>query len=471
MINQLPYQWTQRARRVALLASLLALPAALFALLPQSLTAQTAPPLRLHDVVERVTERGFVARASTEDAKAADASARAARANLLPQLRLEAGAARTNDPIGVFGAKLRQRTVTQADFDPRTLNRPDALSMGSGAVVMDLPVFAPQAILGQRAASLAARAAHAMTDHTIRGATLSATRSYYGAVLATASVSALDSAVAAATAHVAQAASLERNGVVARSDLLLAQVRLSELEARRSSARGAASLARVALAVQMGQPGDTAQSLPASLPSAEMIRALVANSDSLAHDDSSRDDVRAAQLGAQAAREDLRRAKGRWLPTVGAMLRSDWASPNQPFAGTPFVTGAVVVTLPVFSGGGEFADRQRASAMLNAAQTRADGAAAVADLEIAQASIQRRVAMEQLTISERAYAQAVEALRLVQRRYDGGLAAISELLDAGAARSTAELAAVSARHTVLIALAEERIARGLDLSPLLSLDR
>jgi outer membrane protein TolC len=471
MIKQLTNQLTQRARRVALVASFFAPTAALLGVPGHTLAAQSPTTLRLRDVVQRVAEQGFTARASTDDARAADANARAARAHLLPQLRLEAGAARTNDPIGVFGAKLRQRSVTQADFDPRTLNRPDALSMGSGAVVMDLPVFAPQAILGQRAASLAARAAHAMTDHTINGATLAATRSYFGAVLATASVSALDSAVAAATAHVAQATSLERNGVVARSDLLLAQVRLSELEARRSSARGAASLARLALAVQMGEPGDTARSLPTTLPSAAMIRALVTESDALAPTTSARDDVKAARLGAQAAREDLRRAKARWLPSVGAMLRSDWAAPNQPFAGTPFVTAGVVVTLPVFSGGGEYADRQRASATFSAAQTRADGAAAMAELEVSQASIQRRVAMEQLTISERAYAQAVEALRLVQRRYDGGLAAITELLDAGAARSTAELAAVTAQHNVLIALAEERIARGLDLNPLLSLER
>ncbi len=472
MIKQLTYQRTLRAQHTARVASLFALSVAMLGLLPRSVAAQPSPTsLRLRDVVARVADRGFTARASTEDAAAADASARTARAQLLPQLRLEAGAARTNDPIGVFGAKLRQRSVTQSDFDPRTLNRPDALSVGSGAVVVDVPVFAPQAILGQRAASLAARSAHAMTEHTINSATLAATRSYYGAVLATASVSALDSAVAAATAHVAQATSLERNGVVARSDLLLAQVRLSELEARRSSARGAATLARMALAVQMGEPGDTSASLPTVLPSAAIIRTLMANTDSLATNRVERDDVKAAQLGALAAREDVRRANSRWLPTVGAMLRSDWASRNQPFAGTPFVTAAVVVTLPVFSGGGEFADRQRANAVLNAAQTRADGAAAVADLEVAQASIQRRVAMEQLTISERAYAQAVEALRLVQRRYDGGLAAITELLDAGAARSSAELAAVSAQHNVLIALAEERIARGLDLTPLLSLDR
>ena len=41
---------------------------------------------------------------------------------ILPTLRVEAGYVRTTDPIGVFGATLRQRTVSQANFDPQRLN-------------------------------------------------------------------------------------------------------------------------------------------------------------------------------------------------------------------------------------------------------------------------------------------------------------------------------------------------------------
>lgn len=460
---------------------------ALLTLVPSLAPAKAqGPTLQLRDVLSAVEAHGFGARAARADARAADANVTATLPAFLPQLRVEGGSVRTTDPIGVFGAKLRQRVVTQADFDPAILNRPDALSITTGALVLEQPVFAPQALLGRRAASLAAQATHAMTERQVATAQLDATRGYYGAVVASASVAALDSAVAAATAHVAQAATLERNGVVTHSDVLLAQVRLGELQAQRASATGQALMARLALAVQMGQPADTARALPLVLPSSATLAALATGASALnvgspdlgapdvGMSDVSmqnRSDVRAARLGAQAARADVRRATARWLPTVGVMLRSDWAAVNQPFAGSPYWTAGLMVTVPVFSGGGDLADRQRAVAISGAAEARAEGAAAMASLEAAEARIQRTVALERMAIADRALEQSREALRLVQRRYDGGLAAITELLDAGAARSAAELSSLTARHDVLVAIAAERIALGLDFTPLLALDR
>lgn len=459
---------------------------ALLVLGPWSATANAQPPtLQLRDVLTAVDANGFGARAARADARAAEADVTATLPAFLPQLRVEGSSVRTTDPIGVFGAKLRQRAVTQADFDPGTLNRPDALSITTGALVLEQPIFAPQALLGRRAASLAAQATHAMTDRQVASAQLEAIRGYYGAVVARASLAALDSAVGAATAHVNQAATLERNGVVTRSDVLLAQVRLSELQAQRASAAGDALMARLALAVQMGEPADTSRALPLVLPAASTLSEWATSGGASSGTTASalpsaggpetavtnRPDVRAARLGAEAARADVRRASARWLPTVGVMVRSDWAGVNQPFAGSPYWTAGLMVTVPVFSGGGELADRQRAVAQSGAAEARAEGAAAMATLEAAQARIQRSVAVERMAIAERANEQAREALRLVQRRYDGGLAAITELLDAGAARSAAELSSLAARHDVLVAIAAERLALGLDFSPLLALDR
>lgn len=443
---------------------------------PAAVLAQggTPQPLRLADVLSATTADGYGTRAARADARAAAADVTATLPGFLPQLRVESGAARTTDPIGVFGARLRQRAVTAADFDPAQLNNPEALSLVTGALVLEQPVFAPQALLGRRAASLAAEAGAAMSERHTQSALLDATRAYFGAVVARAGVAALDSAVAAAQSAARQAETLEQNGVVTRSDMLLAQVRLNELEAQRATARGQAVVARLELAVQMGAPGDTSRALPAAMASTEQIAQLAdfaLSSGSTAVSATQRPDVKAAQLGAAAARANVKRANARWLPTVGAMVRSDWVTNDAPFGGTPFWTAGVMVSLPVFSGGGELADRQRAVAQSNAAAARADGAQAMADLEVTRARIDRTVAVERLELAERAYVQSIEALRLVQRRYDGGLAAVSELLGAGAARANAELSTVSARHDVLVAIAAERVALGLDLTPLYAIDQ
>lgn len=455
-------------RRAALLVAPLV---ALAAPLGAQPTRADRPALRLADVLRAVDAEGYAPAAARADADAAGADVTATLQGLLPTLRIEGGTARTTDPIGVFGARLRQRAVTAADFDPARLNRPDALTLTTGALVLEQPVFVPQALLGRRAATFAAKAADAMADRTAEQSRLAAARAYYGAVVAVAGVAALDSALAAGRAHVNQATTLERNGVVTRSDVLLAQVRVGDIESQRASAAGNAIVARLGVAVQMGAPSDTLGALPNVLPSTAEITALVNAGWPHATGTESRRDVQAAQLGVRAARADVQRTNGSWLPTVGAVLRNDWATVDQPFGGSPYWTVGVMASWSVFKGGADVADRQRASARARAAASRADGAVAQADLEATQARILREVAIERLQIADRSLEQAREALRLVQRRYDGGLAAITELLDAAAARTAADLATVSARHDALVALAAERVALGLDLTPLLALDR
>src|SRR5690606_10117453 len=92
-------------------------------------------------------------------------------------------------------------------------------------------------------------------------------RAYYGAVLAAEKVTTLTAALEAARAHVRQAESMVEQGIVTRSDALLAQVRAGEVEAALIEARGDASLAKRQLATLLGSPGDTSFTLPAHLPS------------------------------------------------------------------------------------------------------------------------------------------------------------------------------------------------------------
>jgi outer membrane protein len=221
----------------------------------------------------------------------------------------------------------------------------------------------------------------------------------------------------------------------------------------------------------MGTPADTAAALPSALPTAETIRALGGDGTPAGGALEERADVHAAQLGARAARADVQRVTSAWLPTVGAILRNDYATVSQPFGGSPYWTVGVMASWQLFRGGGDLADRQRAAANARVATSHADGARAMAALEITQTRVAREVALERLRIADRSLEQAREALRLVQRRYDGGLAAITELLDASAARTAADLASVAARHDALVAIAAERIALGLDLTPLLALDQ
>src|SRR5450756_764503 len=66
-----------------------------------------------------------IAKASVD---AGHIGARMARTALLPNLSFAEGVTRGNDPVYVFGTKLRQQVFSQSDFAPNSLNRPTPIN-------------------------------------------------------------------------------------------------------------------------------------------------------------------------------------------------------------------------------------------------------------------------------------------------------------------------------------------------------
>ena len=164
--------------------------------------------------------------------------------------------------------------MTPAAFDPASLNDPAARSNWNAGVVVEVPLFNAEAWAGRSAARAGARAAAATADWTAAATRLQVVQAYYDARLASETVLTLEVAEATAAAHVQQANSRLEQGMVTRSDLLLAQVRAGEIRAQLIGARAQAGLARRQLALVLGVPADTAFAMPDSLPSAEQIRAV-----------------------------------------------------------------------------------------------------------------------------------------------------------------------------------------------------
>jgi outer membrane protein len=331
-----------------------------------------------------------------------------------------------------------------------------------------VPLINVDAWYGRAAASSAAAAAKAGTGWTRETTRVDVVRAYYGAVLARDQVHTLEAANAAAQAHVRQAQSMVTNGLVTKSDALLASVQAGQVEAQLIGARGNAGIARERLAMMLGQPGDTAFILPDSLPSAEQIRALTALplGDSL----SARLDVTAAQLGAEAAQRDVRRANAAYVPRINGFGRYDWNSPDQLFGGQSSYTVGVMASWTPFAGASEIANRQAAQGRAEAAHAMAEAAVAGAALEQDATRTQLSVAMAKLGIAEVSVEQGSEAHRIVTKKYAGGLATVAELLGAAAVETQTRLGLADARYQAIVADAAARQASGADLMALTVLE-
>lgn len=443
-------------RRLLLAATTLAVP----------LAGQSAPRLTLTEALRRADTHAYANRTATATADAQRAQALGAWKGVLPGVRAEAGALRTTDPMNAFGFALKQRAVSMASFSPATLNDPAAISNYSSGLVLEQPLVNADAWMGFRAAQSAASAAASGARWTATGVRADVVQAFYGAVLATEMARTMAAAERSAREHVRSAELATANGFVTKSDALLARVRAGDITAQHLDAESRARLARQQLALLLGVPNDTAFTLPDSLPAPAAVEARVAQPGT----PGARDDVQAAELARKAASLDVRRAEGSWLPRVNGFVRYDWNSPARIGAGTPSWTVGAMASWSLFGGGGELADVRGASARLRGAQAQAEAATASAALERRSADEAIAVALARSAIADTAVTQSAEALRIVRKKYDGGIATVSELLDASAAETQSRLMRSDARFRYLVAAAARLRAWGADPAALGALD-
>lgn len=423
-------------------------------------------PLSLAGALARADSHAYANRIAAADRDLQSARNASTLRGLLPTVRAEGGYLRTTDPLNAFGFELRQRAVSMASFDPARLNYPAPIGNFGTGLVLEQPLINADVWMGRAAAGKAEAAAAAASRWTMAGSRLDVVRAYYGGVLAAEKVAALEAGLAAARSHVRMAQSLLEQGMVTRSDVLLGEVKAGEVEAQLLAARGDLALAARQLALAIGTPDDTTMALPAALPSADEVRRLSLVPDSVAV----RADVEAARLGREAARQDVKRAGGQLVPRLNAFGRWDWNDPDAPFGGKPSWTVGVMASWTFFSGYGELAERRQAQARSASADAMAEAAEASARLDVAARRNALDVAVATLDIAERAVRQSEEALRIVRRKYEGGLATVTELLETDAMDTRSRLERAAAVYRTIVAAGEWRQAIGGDVAELTSLE-
>jgi outer membrane protein TolC len=438
-------------------------------LLAFAVPATAEAQLTLRDAFARAERQAYANRIAAANTAEQAGRALAPYRGILPTLRVEAGAMGTTDPIGAFGTTLRQRAITPADFDPARLNFPASVNNRSAGLVIEQPLFNADAWTGRKAAGRALDATEAAEAWTRSGTRVDVVRAFFGATLAAEMRETLAAATRAANAHAARAQALADTGMVTRSDALLARVRVGEIEARQLEAAAQAQHAIRGLAVLLGDPAFDAQ-VPVALPSSEAIRALVAADTNDLAPEALRADVRAATAGLDAARADALRAKSLYLPRLNGFARYDWNDPTGYFANERSWTVGVMASWTPFAGASEISEVRGTAGRSDAARARFEAAVAQSALAVRQSRDRLVVTLAQLAIAERGAEQSREAHRIVARKYDGGLATISDLLEAAAVETQAGLTLSNARYQVIVADAERRQALGADPASLAALD-
>jgi outer membrane protein TolC len=379
-----------------------------------------------------------------------EAEVRGSLAAYLPVVSTEWSAIRTDDPVAVFGAKLRQGRFGAGDLALAALNQPAAVSNFGVSVTVEQPLIAPEGWFGRRAALAGADAGRLAELRAQQIVGLDALVAYFAAAVVAAKVEVLDSALAAGRSTLRQVESLRREGVVTAVDDQLARARVSELEAGREMATAERIAAVDRLLITMGElPGQSVDLAdPLSLAATEP-------------DSGPRADLEALRSALRAQQANLARVRAQRLPSAGAFGSVAFNDRTLgAVSGPRHWTAGIMVRWTPFRGFRDLAQADQARAEADRAAADLDAAERAAAAEVRAAEARLGAAKAALAATDRALTHAAEAARIATTRYAGGVATISELLSVRASESNQRLARLEALFQARIAQAQVAVARG-----------
>ena len=392
-----------------------------------SLTVSAQEPLTLGQAIQQAlgaSPEGKLASASSQVAKA---DAALARTQLLPQLNFTEDISRGNDPVYVFGTKLRQQQFSQADFALNSLNRPvpvgDFVTRFSGSW-MAFDFFKTQKTI--RSADLMRKSADSSAKAVNQKIVLDVVQAYQSILYAERQISIAQHEQATAEALLSSVEDHVKAGLAVDSDRMSAEVNLAERKQELIAAQGGLELAWAQLRLAMGVPNLQKTELRPLEPHSFAPSPLEEEIETATK---TRSDLSALGQAQSAQAEAVSAAKMSFGPHVSAY--GNWEQDRSTFAGSGgnnWVAGVQIgIDIAPFSKRAqlarEVAAKERVDAQLSAYQQQVR-------LQVTQAHIQRQTAQLSLDTARAAMDQSAESLRILHNRYGAGLATITDLLRA-----------------------------------------
>ncbi|NTW48810.1 MAG: TolC family protein [Chlorobiales bacterium] len=382
----------------------------------------------------------------------------------LPKVTVSETFVRSNDPVAVFGAKLRQGVFGISDFggpaataafpfDPSLpmLNNPSEVNNFNTAIEVQQPILNFDAILGKSAASAAVSGREYGLKRTEEAISLGIVKVYFGITLAKDKVNAIDQALKSINAYYNEAKAAFDKGLINESDLLSVQVRQAELQEQRMVAendfRNASDNLRFLLRIEDNvviEPTDSI-AVTESAPQVDVNKPAI-----------ERSDIKAMESFENAASRNFNREWMGWLPRINGFARYDWHSDKVlGNDGKNWMLG-VMLEWNVLEGLGlgKYGRIQKASAEAEEMRIKYEEAKEKSVVEVRQAMRDLVSAKERVQIAEKSVAQAEASYRIVSSRFREGLERSSELLTKEAMLTNAKLRLLKAKYDHKIAMRE-----------------
>jgi outer membrane protein TolC len=390
----------------------------------------SASELTLQQAVQVALEKNPLRKAAIADAKAASAGVREARSFLLPHLSFSETAARGNDPVYVFGSKLRQQRFTTNDFALNALNTPSPFGNFTTRFGGSWNLFDSFASWhGVNRAKFANEALEHQLDRTEQEIVFRVISSYYDVLLATKQLEVAEQSAKTASAIMDRSQARFDSGLVVESDLLTAKVHRAARQQDVIRASNNLEIARAQLNTAMGIPVESMFELPQELAERTLPVPVLADVEKQAL--TNRPDLKRIASEVAAQHQSVSIAKSSFGPRINAF--AGWELDNPTFVaggGGNNWLGGIEVQFDIFQGGARQAELSRQYALEEKAVAMRQAASDGVRMEVRRAYYDVDASRQQVEVARAAIAQSRESLRINQDRYDSGLTTITDLLGA-----------------------------------------
>lgn len=409
---------------------------ALFFILGMPLGAfSQSKSLSLEEALKLAEENNLNIKGAEAKEAFAKGSYRMTNSVLLPGLSVSHTGIATSDPLSAFGFKLKQEIVSQADFDPASLNNPNEIENYSTKIEVQQPLLNMDGIYARKAARDQYEATILKSKRVKENIRYEVKKAYFGLELAASAVEVLKQSVNVAQEAYQLTKNNEEQGFVKHADVLEAAVRLDErknqlLEAQNQQQTANEYLLHL-LGMDLNVQFETTDSL---VPPPTQIYAQNISGD-LKH----RSDLEAIQKQVEAGENNLRSEKMKFVPRINAFGSYEWN--DHKLLGTSannYMVGAKV-SWNLFSGYKNIGGIQRAKAQLEEAQYNYENYLSQSQIQLNRAKRKLDLNYQQIQSSKRAKEQAEESLRIRTNRFKQGLEKTTDLLMSEALSSKKEL--------------------------------
>ncbi len=428
-----------------------------------SFSASAQQKLSLSEAVSRTLAKNPDLAVDAPGQNAARSEYAATRAGYLPRIDFEQSYLAGDNPVFVFGTLLTQRKFTAANFALPSLNNPDSVDnlQTRGTLQQNIWDFGRTANRREQA-RLGINMADQATQEHRRQVLLDLFGSYYVTSLASDAMQTAQAALRSAESIEKQAKARVDSGLAVEADLLRSRVYLSTAKQQEIQAQGQLEAARAQLNRVMGealtaQTGETAP-LTIKAISLPLEDALLSEQKRNRPDyQNLLTELRQAELAVNARSKEK-------LPVLAGYTTWEMDNPSMSeFGGSNWAAG-ITLRWNLFAGGSDAAQLEAARHRLEQKKRQIAAMDSAMALELRRAMIQYRAAEQQVAAAQAAQAQSEEGLRILRNRYDAGLATMTDLLSAEAARSAARTGLAEAIYRQRVSYAQVEFAAGI-LSP------